>query len=361
MTPSLRRALSFVLLAFSAVAMARLIAARGLSTVGPITLRVGGTAFVAWLVHVVAHETAHALTARWQRFELRGARLGPIAVVRRYDGWHLRLGRLDFSGGVQIWPCGRERLRQRLAAVAVAGPLTTVVLSLASVAAFLASGLPITSTPGIIAAMGGLLALSSLTPGSFSPRPLPSGSDLDQLRFDRRVEAHWTHAAVLQALNEAPRARLGDVVDLATVERLLPPDPAAPEPIVAIFVVLCLEADAGARARDRVTALLEAEDDDSGWLLGDVALQDGLAAALIDGDPPRARARLAQADRFQAQPWFRLLLDAALALDEGRRDAARALLADWQRHADEPSFRPFAKPACGWAVRRLEARLAATP
>ncbi len=361
MTPVLRRLLSVVLLTFSALAMARLVAVKGLGTVAPVALRVVGTAFVAWLVHVLAHEAAHAVAARAQGFVLHGARLGPLGLTRRYDGWRLVWGRLDLSGGVQLWPRGRERLRQRLAVVALAGPLVTVALTLGSVGYFFATGLPLTSTPGIVAAMGALLTLSSLTPGSFSPRPLPMGSDLDQLRFDRRVEARWTHAATLQALVDAPRRTLSEVLDLATAERLLPADVGDAEPLVALYAALCMEAQTPSRARPRIDALLDAEEDGTGWLLGDLALQDGLAAVLFDDDLARARRRLEQAERFGAQPWFRRLLDAALAHAEGRPDEARALLSEWQGHARQPPFRAFAVPACAWAVEQVEAKLAATP
>jgi hypothetical protein len=323
---------------------------RGWILVGPVALRVALTALAAWAVHVVAHELGHFAAARALRFEVRALRFGPVVLdlaARRVS----LVGR-DLGGSVSLLPRGLDDVRGRLRRVALAGPAVTLVLTVLSALRWTrADGLG--STTGIALVMGGYVLVLSMLPGIMLPRRPPAGTDLEQALGSRRVVAHWTHLAVLQGL--AQGRALADLAPLPLIERLLPERTAPLEPLVLVAVLRFIEVGRVADARAWLTHA-----DLSGapsWLVGDFALIATCFFALVDGDLVLARTWLLQAQEHQAQPWFSLLAEAAIAQVEGVATDARQR---WQAALDGYPFRAVALSANQWVLDRLAGGALAT-
>ncbi len=317
---------------------------RGWGLVGPVAVRVAITALAAWSVHLVAHELGHFVAARALRFEVRALRFGPLVIdllERR-----VRLVGRDLGGSVSLLPRGVDHVRRRLRLVALAGPTVTLALTLVTAAVWKRdSGLG--STTGIALVMGGYVLVTALLPGVMLPRRPPAGTDLEQLLGSRQVVAHWTHLAVLQGLSEG--RELADVAPLPVVERLLPLRGEALEPLVLVAVIRFIEVGRLADARAWLThADLSTA---PGWLVGDFALTAACFFALVDRDLVLAKTWALQAQEHQAQPWFSLLVEAALAAVEGRPTEARAR---WLASLEGYPFRAVALGANQWVLDRLD-------
>jgi hypothetical protein len=317
---------------------------RGWALVGPVAVRVALTALAAWSVHVIAHELGHFAAARGQGFEVRSLRFGPVVidlVARRVS----LIGR-DLGGSVSLLPRGVNEVRGRLRRVALAGPAVTLALTaLAALAWRREAGLG--STSGIALVMGGYVLVTALLPGVMLPRRPPAGTDLEQVLGARWVVAHWTHLAVLQGL--AQGRALADVAPLPVIERLLPERRAPLEPLVLVAVLRFIEVGRVADARAWVThADLSSA---PGWMVGDFALTAACFFALIDGDLVLARTWALQAQEHQAQPWFSLLVEAALAAVEQRPSDARAR---WLTELKAYPFQAVALGANQWVLDRLD-------
>ncbi len=325
----------------------------GWALVAPAAARVTLTALAAWLAHMVLHELAHWAAAGAQGFLVRRVRFAWLTVELAGPRPRLRLRREgDLGGGVSSLPRGGERLPQRLRRVALAGPAATFAATAALGAAWGLTGASSLASPlGIFFVMGAFVLVTALLPGALLPVRPESGSDLEQILQPRRVLAHWTNAAALEAVLRG--ARLEGALDWRATASLLP-ETGPTEPFELGWCYACLEAGELDRASSRLDAMASRFAPDApDWLITDVAMQRGLLAALHRGDVPVATACLAQVVSTQSLAWYAELLRAALAHARGDPAAAAAHLGRWTAPLDRHPQRAGLVAGNRWALARL--------
>jgi hypothetical protein len=345
--PRLRRLVFAVLVGTAAARLFALGQQLGWRVVGPATGRVVGTALLAWLLHVAAHEAGHWLAAVRNDFEVRAVRLGPF--VLDLFGRRVTLGGRDLGGGVTSFPRGVGDLRARLRRVALAGPLATLALTALTGAAYvLAGGRGPGSTLGIGLVMGLFVLVTTLLPAWLLPRRPAGGTDLQRALGSRAILAHWTHAALLQGLGQG--RRVSTLVSRAQLDALLPEGgPTLPLTLAALLHRLEVGPLEGVRARlDEAQANLPPDAPD--WLVADLALVSGCFAALVERDLPLAEGCLGRMRQAQGVPWFSALLEACLAQARGVPSDA---LDRWQAGLADFPHRALALAANDWVLKRL--------
>lgn len=320
---------------------------RGWELVLRSTVLVTAVAIGSWLVHVVLHELAHFAASRWQNFELRGLRFGPLVLdftgPRVKVSWALELG-----GGVNSLPRGVDRIPQRLRIVALAGPLMTALVMLFSFFMWRAQNTSLASPLGIFLVMGVFTLVTALLPGALLPSPPLSGTDLEQILQPRWVVAHWTNAAALQAISKG--ARISDVLDWRAVQHLLP-DGGDVEGFELGWSIACLDAGEVQRGQSRLRAMVtRLDEDDPDWLRTDTFNQLGCLSA-FDGDVVHATACLEQVKQTQSIAWYCELLVACI--ERARGGDWKAPLARWQLGVDAHPGKAFAMAGNEWVLRRL--------
>lgn len=320
---------------------------RGWELVLRSTVLVTGLAIASWLVHVVFHELAHFVVARSQRFQLRGLRFGPLAFDFTGVTMKVRLG-WDLGGGVNSLPIGLEDIGPRLRRVAFAGPTMTAVITLITFAAWRRSDESIASPLGIFLVTGVFALVTALMPSVLLPSAPASGTDLEQIIGPRRVLAHWTNAAALQAISKG--ARISDVVDWRATQHLLP-DGGEVEGFELGWSITCLDAGEFARGHARLRDMVSRLDDDAPeWLRTDTFNQLGVLSA-FDGDVVYAQACLEQVKQTQSMDWYCELLIACI--EKARGGDWQAALARWQSGVDVHPGKVFALAGNEWVLKRL--------
>ncbi len=311
------------------------------------TVQVTALAIGAWLLHVVLHELAHLAASRWQKFELRGLQFGPL--VLDFTGPRVKVRwRLELGGGVNALPCGVERLGPRLRIVALAGPVMTALITLATFLVWRAQDTSLASPLGIFLVMGGFTLVTALLPGALLPSPPPSGTDLEQVLQPRDVIAHWTNAAALQAVSKG--ARISDVLDWRASQALLP-DGGEVEAFELGWSLSCLDAGEVQRGQARLKLMVSRlEEGDADWLLTDTFNQLGCLAT-FEGDVVYATACLEQVKQTQSTDWYCELLVACI--ERARGGDWETPLARWHRGVDAHPGKAFALAGNEWVLRRL--------
>jgi hypothetical protein len=267
------------------------------------------------------------------------------------NGWQLQLSGHLTAGSVTAWPSSTVHLRRKIRLVAATGPTATAALC--GVALFMAAAgghVQWASAAGITAAVGLVLLVSALVPGALHPSARDGGTDGDQLRFSRRIEAFWVHAALLEGLRTKPAPGLGAVVPESTLRPLLPPLEAPAEPIESSWAVTACESGTFDVVRARLDARLTQSPSGPDWLWGDLCLIRALVAALVDNQPEKATALRPLVLAHQGFDWFVCLLDAALAEDQRERHRH---LGHWRAGVEQSEAQPFALPAAAWALARI--------
>lgn len=347
MNPRLRRVLLVSTLGLVLWRLVLLASERGWELVLRSTVLVTGLAVASWLAHVVLHELAHLAVSRTQRFELRGLRFGPLALDFTGTNVKVRLG-WDLGGGVNSLPIGLDDLGPRLRRVALAGPTMTAAVTLATFLAWRAQDVSIASPLGIFLVTGAFALATSLTPSVLLPSAPASGTDLEQILQPRRVLAHWTNAAALQAISKG--ARLSEVVDWRATQHLLP-DGGEVEGFELGWSITCLDAGEARRGRARLDDMVSRLDDDSPeWLRADTFNQLGASSA-FDGDVVYAQACLEQVKQTQSLDWYCELLVACI--EQARGGGWRAPLERWRRGVDAHPGKVFALAGNEWILKRL--------
>jgi hypothetical protein len=297
------------------------------------------------------HELAHWAAAVTQDFEIRGVRLGLIALDFTEPKWRVRRG-FDLGGSVSSFPRGVTRLSSRLRIVALAGPLMTLVLTLTTFALWRAGGAEVSSPLGIFVAMGGLTLVTALLPGVLLPNRPMSGTDLEQALQPRAIFAYWVNAAAVQGLGKGKR--VSEVLDWRAVQPLLPPLEGEVEAIELGWCLAVLDAGFPEHARPRLRSMAERLDDASpDWLRTDTFNQLGCLSAL-DGDPVHASACLAEVRQTQSTEWYCELLIACIAKAKG--EPVGPPLTKWRTAAEAHPGRAFAIGGNEWVLAQLEAR-----
>lgn len=342
-----RRLVSIVIFAAVAARLVLLARDRGAELVLRSTLLITGLALGAWLFHLTLHELAHFAASRFANFELRGLRFGPLLLD--FTGPRMRVGLgLDLSGGVNALPRGAAKLATRLRWVAAAGPLMTASVTLVLWLVWRGRAESLASPLGVFVVMGGFTLFTALIPGALLPSPPASGTDLEQMLLPRRVLAHWTNAAALQAVIHG--ARLSAALDLKSVEALLPASGEV-EGLELGWSLACLDAGDLTRGRERLKFMASRLGEDSpAWLRTDTMNQLGCLAA-FDGDVVYAQACLAQVKETASADWYCELLNACIA--KARGEDWKAPLEKWQRAVDPLPGKVFALAGNEWVLKRL--------
>jgi hypothetical protein len=97
---------------------------------------------IAALLTTLFHEAGHVMGARFMNMELRRFVVGPIEGFFRSGKWAFRFyppGLLGAPGSVGVVPASMEKLRERHAVVAAAGPLASLLLGLGTLWATLSA------------------------------------------------------------------------------------------------------------------------------------------------------------------------------------------------------------------------------
>ncbi|MBL8918204.1 MAG: hypothetical protein JNJ54_05050 [Myxococcaceae bacterium] len=325
--------------------------ARGWSLVGPVALRITGLTLAGWFVHLLLHEGGHLVAARFMRFQLDAVALGPVEWSARDRAWSW--AGLSLGGRISTLPIGAHDLRRRLRIVAAAGPLVTLVALAALALAWALRAEPITSPLGIFLVAGALVVVSAATPGRFRQATAVAGNDVDQMLGGRRIVAHWTYLAVVQAVLAGRRPR--EVTAGLDFPALLPPAGAAPEPISLINAVHHLERGEFAEAKALLQPASQVVEDAPGWVHTDVFHQLGAIAALVDGDSDEAVRCLEVVRKKQSLPWYGDLLEACIAKAGGDAEMADKRLARWLAEAKAASGGRLAFGGNEWILERLDA------
>ncbi len=323
---------------------------RGFELVGRATVTVTLASLAAWLAHMVLHELAHWAAARWQNFEVRKVRFGPVTFD--FTGPRLVLrGGGDLGGSVNSLPRGADRLGPRLRVVAMAGPLMSAMVTLGAFMQWRARGAESLASPlGIFLVMGGFTLVTALLPGALLPRRPESGTDLEQMLQPRSVFAHWVNAAALQGIMKGKR--VSEVLDWRAVQPLLP-DEGEVEAIELGWVLACLDAGQVEVARPRLKSMTERLDEESPeWLRTDVFNQVGCLAAL-EGDAVFAQACLTEVKANQSTDWYCELLVACIARAQGDSAAMGSALVRWRAGVEGHVSRVFALGGNQWVLERL--------
>lgn len=320
---------------------------RGWELVLRSTALVTGVAVASWLVHVVLHELAHFAVARTQGFQLRGLRFGPLAFDFTGAKVKLRLG-WDLGGGVNSLPIGLHDIGPRLRRVALAGPTMTAAVTVVTFVVWRRNDESIASPLGIFLVTGVFALVTALMPSVLLPSAPASGTDLEQILGPRRVIAHWTNAAALQAISQG--ARLSDVVDWRTTQHLLPEDGEV-EGFELGWSITCLDAGEFSRGHARLKAMVSRLDDDAPeWLRTDTFNQLGALSA-FEGDVVYAQACLEQVKQTQSMDWYCELLTACIEKARGRD--WKPALERWQRGVNVHPGKVFALAGNEWVLKRL--------
>ena len=324
--------------------------ARGWALVGPVALRITGLTLLAWFGHLLLHEGGHLVAARLMRFQLDSVAIGPLEWSQRHRTW--TWAGLSLGGRISTLPVGAEDLRHRLRVVAAAGPLVTLVTLAALAVAWVLRAEPITSPLGIFLVAGGLVVVSAATPGRFRVSTAIAGNDVDQMLGGRRVVAHWTYLAVVQAVLAGRRP--GEATEGLDLRVLLPPAGAPPEPITLITAVHHLERGEFTEAKallEPASRLVEAA---PGWVHTDVFHQLGAIAALVDGELEKAVRCLEIVRKKQSLPWYGDLLEACIAKAGGDDEIATRRLGHWLDEAKAVSGGRLAFGGNEWILERLD-------
>jgi hypothetical protein len=351
MNPRVRRVLFIVT---TGAVLARLYVLgeqKGFALVGRATVAVTLASLAAWLVHMTVHELAHWAAAVSQNFEIRGVRLGLLALDFTGPRVQVRRGN-DLGGAVISLPRGAQRLSSRLRIVALAGPSMTLLVTLVGFAVWRSSGQAVATPTGIFVVMGALTLVTALLPGALLPNRPASGTDLEQALQPRAVFAYWVNAAALQGI--AAGKRVSEVLDWRTVQGLLPEPTGEAEPIELGWCIAALDAGHPGLARPRLRSIIDRLDEDSpDWLRTDTFNQLGCLSAL-DGDPLHASACLAEVKQTQSMDWYCELLVACIA--KARGEPFEPALTKWRAAAEAHPGRAFAIGGNEWVLARLTAR-----
>lgn len=323
--------------------------ARGWSLVGPVAARITGLTLAAWFAHLLLHEGGHLLAARLMRFQLDSVALGPLEWSARDRAWSW--AGLSLGGRISTLPIGATGLRQRLRVVAAAGPVVTLVTLAVLAAAWWSRAEPITSPLGVFLVAGALVVVSAATPGRFRQATAVAGNDVDQMIGGRRIVAHWTYLAVVQAVLAGRRPK--EVTEGIDFPALLPPAGAAPEPITLINAVHHLERGEFAEAKALLQPAAQVVEDAPGWVHTDVFHQLGAIAALVDGDVDQAVRCLDVVRKKQSLPWYGDLLEACIAKAGGDEVMAQQRLSRWLDEARAVSGGRLAFGGNEWILDRL--------
>ena len=325
---------------------------RGFELVAKATFTVTIASLSAWLVHMVLHELAHWAAARWNDFEVRSVRFGPLLFDFTGPRMVVKRGG-DLGGGVNSVPRGVNRLGARLRMVALAGPLMTSVVTLGAWLAWRASGAESVASPlGIFMVMGLFTLVTALLPGVLLPNRPFSGTDLEQMLQPRAIFAHWVNAAALQGV--AQGKRVSEVLDRREVTQWLPEGSEAEvEAIELGWCLACLDAGEVELARPRLRSMVARLDDESPeWLRADTYNQLGCLSAL-EGDAVYAEACLTEVKANAATAWYCELLVACIAHARGDFEGVRSALARWNAGLEGHVSRVFALGGNQWVLGRL--------
>ncbi|MGV3625996.1 MAG: site-2 protease family protein [Archangium sp.] len=350
MNPRVRRVFLLATMSLVLWRMLTLGQERGWELVLRSTALVTGLAVASWLVHVVFHELAHLVAARSQRFELRGLRFGPLGFDFTGPKVKVRLG-FDLGGGVNSLPIGVTDVKTRLRRVALAGPTVTAIVTLVTFIVWRSQDTLIASPLGIFLVTGVFALVTALTPSVLLPSAPASGTDLEQIIGPRRVIAHWTNAAALQAISKG--ARISEVLDWRSTSDLLP-DGGEVEGFELGWSIACLDAGEVQRGQSRLKDMVSRLDDDAPeWLRTDTFNQLGVLSA-FDGDLVYAQACLEQVKQTQSMDWYCELLVACI--EQQRGGDWQAALARWQHGVDGHPGKVFALAGNEWVLKRLNSR-----
>ena len=323
---------------------------RGFELVARATVSVTLVSLAAWTAHLVLHELAHWFAARWQNFEVRAVRFGPLTFDFTSGRTVVKLGG-DLGGSVASLPRGTERLGARLRKVALAGPLMTAVVTGLASLRWQATGEPLATPLGIFVVMGGFTWVTALLPGALLPRRPASGTDLEQMIQPRAIFAHWLNAAALQGVSKGKK--VGEVLDWRAAQALLPQGDGEVEPLELGFAIACLDIGQVELARTRLRAMTARFDDEApGWLRADVFNQLGCLAA-FEGDVVFAQACLAEVKLAQFADWYCELLVASISRAQGDEAGALAAIAKWTGAVNGHPGRVFAIGGNQWVLERL--------
>ncbi len=338
--------------------------------------RVAAASLMWWLwlglavtpIHVVVHEVGHALVGHLVGFRFVSVRIGPVCFSKGTGRWRLKWQSLGPAGlgGFMLGlaaciPDGDRMIRLRWALFTAGGVAANLLVAGLAWAVVIFAPTPASAMAALaLGLLTGFALTGALLVVNLVPIQMSSG-----LRFDG---AHIANALA----RSGPRAALFRI-DIATARGDRPRNWGwQPDQLLGV-------AEGAARVGDelRVRALLIALDQGSSpaceavrqhflgrWgklgrpLRSRVDYLLALRRAL-DGDATGARASLQDLARSNAAPGALGLLQAAIAVAEGDRAAARAGTEGWKGFLATSGLGPSARIGSEWAAEALDAWLRA--
>jgi hypothetical protein len=287
-----------------------------------------------WLGAVLVHEAGHWAGGRIGGLRLVLMTVGPLRLSHDPGGWRLGLFlRSGGFGGLTVMvPAADRPVAAQLRPMIAGGPLASLLLALAATGVFAATGGRVALYAAATAVVSSLLFAVTAIPlriGSFPNdgaqwRELRRGGRAAQLRVVLgALSAQSLSGTRPRDLDGTALARAHDLDDgsdaLCTAGRHF-----------FDYAAACDRGDAAAagHALDRIAARIG---EIPQGLRQAYAIELAYFEAACRGDAGRAQAWLDQARGGLVEPAIRARASAALALAEGRRDAARDALDEAER------------------------------
>jgi len=319
-----------------------------------------GGILVVWLVVIVIHEAGH-----WAGGRLGGMRLilmtvGPLRLTHEPGGWRLGLFlRSGGFGGLTVMAPGADRpIAQQLRPMIAGGPLASLLLSMAGLVLLVATSGRVALYGGAIAVVSGLVLAVTAIPLRIGGFPNDGAQWRDLRRGGRSAQLRSVLAALSAQSLSGIRPRELDGAALAHAHAL--DDGSEPLCTAGLhyldYVVGCDRGDAAAagHALDRIAARI---DEIPQGLRQAYAIELAYFEAAERGDAAKAQAWMSRARGGLVEPASRARAAAALALAEGRHDAAREALDEAERALSRQFDRGGAE-LLGDQLRALRERLA---
>ena len=316
--------------------------------------------WIAWWLHVVAHESGHAITAVLLGGRVHEMAIGPVRFFRKDQRWRLarRRSGLFIRGHVGATLQGGRRKRTRYLLHVAAGPVVSVTFAVLCAIPLFRGAVQDLVVERLLWA--GLIATGSGALGSVIPARWEGRQNDAQIIASVLRGASWFGAlAPRLSAHMFARDRARDWnVSAEEIEHHARSSPGGGGWGLLLACARALDGGDPAIARRLMSEML-ANVRLAPEVRREALLQAALVAALLDRNPVQARERIPEALALGAGEYAKLA-EAAAALAEQNRDEARAALTAWSAAVDRSEDPEQVRVGNHWAIDAITEQLGTT-